>query len=116
MISAATAMHAVENNYRTVLIEDACRGVNEHEIEVKRVELNENGCIFVDSDVVRTFDCFVFPPFFIFIYIRYLEWSLVKIVVLKSPVLCLLKILNLLVVIHLIKTIYNKSQVPRILL
>jgi nicotinamidase-related amidase len=49
---AATALHAVENNYRTVLIEDACRGVNEHEIEVKRAELNENGCIFVDSDVV----------------------------------------------------------------
>jgi nicotinamidase-related amidase len=46
-------MHAVENNYRTVLIEDACRGVNEHEIDVKRAELNENGCIFVDSDVVR---------------------------------------------------------------
>jgi hypothetical protein len=52
-ILAATAMHAFENNYRTVLIEDACRGVNEHEIEVKRAELNENGCIFVDSDVVR---------------------------------------------------------------
>ena len=49
---AATAMHAVENNYRTVLIEDACRGVNEQEIEVKRTELNENGCIFVDSNVV----------------------------------------------------------------
>ena len=46
-------MHAVENNYRTVLIEDACRGVNEHEIEVKRAELNECGSIFVDSDVVR---------------------------------------------------------------
>jgi hypothetical protein len=42
----------VENNYRTVLIEDACRGVNEKEIEVKRAELNENGCIFVDSTVV----------------------------------------------------------------
>jgi hypothetical protein len=68
MISAATAMHAVENNYRTVLIEDACRGVNEHEIEVKRVELNENGCIFVDSDVVRTFDCFVFPLFYFYLY------------------------------------------------
>ena len=49
---ASTAMHAVESNYRTVLIEDACRGVNEKEIEVKRVELNENGCIFVDSNVV----------------------------------------------------------------
>lgn len=46
-------MHAVENNYRTVLIEDACRGVNEHVIEVKRAELNECGSIFVDSDVVR---------------------------------------------------------------
>jgi nicotinamidase-related amidase len=45
-------MHAVENNYRTVLIEDACRGVNEKQIEVKRTELNENGCIFVDSNVV----------------------------------------------------------------
>ncbi len=42
----------MENNYRTVLIEDACRGVNEKEIEVKRTELNENGCIFVDSNVV----------------------------------------------------------------
>jgi nicotinamidase-related amidase len=42
----------VENNYRTVLIEDACRGVNERAIEVKRAELNEVGSIFVDSDVV----------------------------------------------------------------
>jgi hypothetical protein len=50
----------VENNYRTVLIEDACRGVNEHEIEVKRAELNENGCIFVDSDVVRKLFLFLF--------------------------------------------------------
>ena len=45
-------MHAVEYNYRTVLVEDACRGVNEKEIEVKRLELNKNGCIFVDSNVV----------------------------------------------------------------
>jgi nicotinamidase-related amidase len=45
-------MHALENNYRTVLIEDACRGVNEKEIEVKRAILNEHGCIFVDSNVV----------------------------------------------------------------
>ena len=45
-------MHAVENNYRTALIEDACRGVNEKEIEVKRTKLNETGCIFVDSNVV----------------------------------------------------------------
>lgn len=51
---ASTAMHAVENNYRTVLIEDACRGVNEKEIEVKRALLNENGCIFVDSHVVMS--------------------------------------------------------------
>jgi len=49
---ASTAMHAVEQNYRTVLIEDACRGVNEKEIEIKRTELNEKGCIFVDSNVV----------------------------------------------------------------
>ena len=49
---ASTALHAVENNYRTVLIEDACRGVNEKEIEVKRIKLNEKGCIFVDSNVV----------------------------------------------------------------
>lgn len=46
-------MHAVENNYRTVLIEDACRGVNEKDIEKKRTQLNENGCIFVDSNVVQ---------------------------------------------------------------
>ncbi|CAF0730956.1 unnamed protein product [Adineta steineri] len=49
---ASTAMHAVEHNYRTALIEDACRGVNEKEIEVKRAQLNETGCIFVDSNVV----------------------------------------------------------------
>jgi hypothetical protein len=73
-------MHAVENNYRTVLIEDACRGVNEHEIEIKRAELNENGCIFVDSDVVRKIFFFVVDFFF---SIRYPEWSLVKIVDLK---------------------------------
>lgn len=62
-------MHAVENNYRTVLIEDACRGVNEHEIEVKRAELHEQGCIFVDSDVVRNnrilFESFSFGFFFV---------------------------------------------------
>jgi len=50
----------VENNYRTVLIEDACRGVNEHEIEVKRAELNECGSIFVDSNVVRKIFSFIF--------------------------------------------------------
>ncbi|CAF2409168.1 unnamed protein product [Rotaria sp. Silwood2] len=49
---ASTATHAIENNYRTVLIEDACRGVNEHTIEVKRTELNKIGCIFVYSDAV----------------------------------------------------------------
>ena len=76
-------MHAVEHNYRTVLIEDACRGVNEHEIEVKRAELNENGCIFVDSDVVskKTF------YFLYFLFnsndLRSAECYLVKIVDLK---------------------------------
>jgi nicotinamidase-related amidase len=58
-------MHAVENNYRTVLIEDACRGVNEHEIEVKRAELHECGSIFVDSDVVRRI---LYDLLFYFIY------------------------------------------------
>lgn len=54
-------MHAVEHNYRTVLIEDACRGVNQKAIEIKRTELNENGCIFVDSNVVsKRFYFFVF--------------------------------------------------------
>ena len=46
-------MHAIENNYRTIIIEDACRGVNENNIERKRAELREIGCILVDSDVVR---------------------------------------------------------------
>jgi nicotinamidase-related amidase len=49
-------MHAIENNYRTVLIEDACRGVNEKQIEAKRTALNESGCIFVDSNVVNEHD------------------------------------------------------------
>jgi hypothetical protein len=80
-------MHAVENNYRTVLIEDACRGVNEKQIEVKRSELNESGCIFVDSNVV----CRIFYLMFFFFneYIRYLEWLMVKIVDLKCHVECL---------------------------
>ena len=81
-------MHAVENNYRTVLIEDACRGVNEKQIEVKRTELNETGCIFVDSNVV----CRTFLSDFGFFsdrFIRYLEWFLAKIVDLKWHVECL---------------------------
>jgi nicotinamidase-related amidase len=67
-------MHAVENNYRTVLIEDACRGVNEHEIDVKRAELNENGCIFVDSDVVRRKSFFFFFIQILIFILRYPEW------------------------------------------
>ncbi len=63
-------MHAVENNYRTVLIEDACRGVNEHEIEVKRAELNECGSIFVDSNVVRKTIFFYFYLFIIQLIIK----------------------------------------------
>ncbi|CAF0905679.1 unnamed protein product [Adineta ricciae] len=49
---ASTAMHAIENNYRTALVEDACRGVNEKEIECKRIVLTKNGCIFVESNVL----------------------------------------------------------------
>ncbi|CAF4562960.1 unnamed protein product [Rotaria sp. Silwood1] len=49
---ASTATHAIENNYRTVLIEDACRGVSKDAIEAKQKELNKIGCIFVNSDVV----------------------------------------------------------------
>ncbi|UJR29002.1 hypothetical protein I4U23_010220 [Adineta vaga] len=49
---ASTAMHAIENDYRTALIEDACRGVNEKEIERQRTVLNKNGCIFVQSNVL----------------------------------------------------------------
>lgn len=45
-------MHAIENNYRTALVEDACRGVNEKEIERQRTVLNKNGCIFIESNVV----------------------------------------------------------------
>ena len=76
---ASTAMHAVENNYRTVLVEDACRGVNEKDIELKRAQLNENGCIFVDSKAVkekkRFFSFRIFQS-----RLRFLEWSLVMIV------------------------------------
>ena len=57
---ASTALHAVENDYRTVLIEDACRGVNEKDIEIRRAQLNENGCIFVDSNVVCKICFFLF--------------------------------------------------------
>ncbi len=80
-------MHAVENNYRTVLIEDACRGVNEKQIEVKRSELNESGCIFVDSNVVSRIFYLMF--FFFNESTRYLEWLMVKIVDLKCHVECL---------------------------
>ena len=43
-------MHAVRSEEHTSELQS--RGVNEHEIEVKRAELNECGSIFVDSNVV----------------------------------------------------------------
>ena len=50
--SAATTKHALEHGFRTVLVEDACRGVDEKDITGVKEEILRQGAIIVNSDEV----------------------------------------------------------------
>ncbi|XP_064608566.1 uncharacterized protein LOC135472813 [Liolophura sinensis] len=47
-----TARHAIDHGFRTVLVEDACRGVDLENIEKTRFELRKKGAVVVQSDQV----------------------------------------------------------------
>lgn len=49
----STALHAVENGYRTYIIEDACRGVDENNINLRLDELLERDCRVTQSSDVK---------------------------------------------------------------
>ncbi|CAF1595421.1 unnamed protein product [Didymodactylos carnosus] len=51
---SATALHSLENKYRTIVIEDACRGVDEATIIAKINELKQKGCEFVKAHMVKS--------------------------------------------------------------
>ncbi|XP_055929856.1 nicotinamidase-like [Argiope bruennichi] len=48
-----TALHALEHGYRTILIEDACRGVDLKDIEATKEKLQERHGVIVSSDKVK---------------------------------------------------------------
>ena len=52
-----TAKHALEHGFRTVLIEDACRGVAQSNIDKTKEELRALGAVIVDSSEV-SYGCF----------------------------------------------------------
>ncbi|XP_054721391.1 nicotinamidase-like [Uloborus diversus] len=49
----STAMHALEHGYRTILIEDACRGVDVKDIEIMKERFKEGNGAVVSSDKVK---------------------------------------------------------------
>ena len=49
MFAGATANHALEHGFRTVLVEDASRGVDLQDIESVREKLIRGGAVVVDS-------------------------------------------------------------------
>ncbi len=49
----ATAIDALELNYRVVLVQDACRGVVIDDINAIKLRLIEKGAVLVDSNEVR---------------------------------------------------------------
>ena len=49
----ATALHAAENGYRTYIVEDACRGVDETNIGLRLDELKQQNCLVVQSTDVK---------------------------------------------------------------
>jgi nicotinamidase-related amidase len=49
----STAVHAVENGYRTYIIVDACRGVDENNINLRLDELIKRNCLVTKSDEIK---------------------------------------------------------------
>ncbi|CAF3411233.1 unnamed protein product [Rotaria socialis] len=50
----STALHAVENGYKTYIVEDACRGVDIGNINLRLDELIKRNCIVIQSGDVKT--------------------------------------------------------------
>ena len=50
--AAATALDALSEGFRTIVIEDACRGVDEGDIEKKMAAIRENNGVIVHSSKV----------------------------------------------------------------
>lgn len=49
----STALHAVEYGYRTYIIEDACRGVDEKNINLRLDELIKRNCLVTQSSNIK---------------------------------------------------------------
>ncbi len=49
----ATALHALENGYRTSIIQDACRGVDETNINLRLDELVKHNCSIIQTADVK---------------------------------------------------------------
>lgn len=51
----ATALHALENGYRTFIVQDACRGVDENNINLRLDELVARKCAIIQAEEVKDF-------------------------------------------------------------
>ncbi|CAF4566272.1 unnamed protein product [Rotaria sp. Silwood1] len=51
----STALHSVENGFRTFIIEDACRGVDVTNINLRLDELIKRNCVIVQSNEVKDY-------------------------------------------------------------
>ncbi len=49
----STALHSVENGYKTYIVEDACRGVDENNINLRLDELIDRGCLVTQSSAIK---------------------------------------------------------------
>ncbi|CAF2216662.1 unnamed protein product [Rotaria magnacalcarata] len=50
----STALHAVENGYKTYIVEDACRGVDVGNINLRLDELINRNCVVIQSNEIKT--------------------------------------------------------------
>ena len=53
-VSAATSRDAVDLGYRTVVIDDACRGVTEEAITKAKSQLQQSGALILQSNDVSS--------------------------------------------------------------
>ena len=51
-------MHAIEHGFRTVLIEDASRGVETEDMKATRERLIKNGAVVVQAKEARIHICY----------------------------------------------------------
>ena len=53
ILQGSTALHAIEHGFRTVVVDDACRGVSLPDIEAMKENLIKHGAVITDSSKVR---------------------------------------------------------------